>query len=96
MPRLYPVELRQRELPPQGLLPPGWRCLSRLSPAVLQEVNTSIAACAAALPGRPPRAQTEEETLGTQIQRIAKRVAAVMESQVEEFERKRARRIRAA
>ena len=59
---------------------------------VVYEMNTSIEAFAAALPGRPPRAETEEEPLSAQLQRIAKRMAGVLEAQVEEFERKREKR----
>ena len=59
---------------------------------VVYEMNTSIEAFAAALPGRAPRAQTEEDSLGMQLQRIAKRVAGVMEAQLGEFERKVERR----
>jgi hypothetical protein len=55
-------------------------------------MNTSIEAFTAALPGRAPRAQTAEEPLSAQIQRIAKRVAGVREAQVGELERKQERR----
>ena len=58
---------------------------------IVHEMNASIAACAAELPGRPPRAQTEEEPVSAQIHRLAKRLAGVLEAQVEEFERKRER-----
>ena len=61
-------------------------------PPVVYEMNTSIEAFAAALPGRPPRAETAEEPLSAQIQRIAKRVAGVMEAQVEQMERQVERR----
>ena len=59
---------------------------------VVYEMNTSIEAFTAALPGRAPRVKTEEETVSAQIQRLNKRLANILEAQVEEFERKRARR----
>ena len=58
---------------------------------ILHEVNTSITAFAAA-PGRPPRVQTDEDTLSAQIQRLNKRLAHMLEAQVGEFERKVERR----
>ena len=59
---------------------------------VVYEMNTSIEAFAAALPGRAPRVEREEETVSAQLQRITKRMAGVLEAQVEEFERRRERR----
>jgi hypothetical protein len=61
-------------------------------PAVVREMSTSIDVCTAAIPGRTPRVETEEETMSAQIQRLNKRLANILEAQVEEFERKRARR----
>jgi hypothetical protein len=55
-------------------------------------MNTSIEAFTAALPGRAPRGQTAEEPLSAQIQRLNKRLAHILEVQVEQMERKVERR----
>jgi hypothetical protein len=59
---------------------------------IVREVNVSIAGCLAAVPGLPPRVEPVEETNGAQIDRLNKRVADLVEAEVERMERAQEKR----
>ena len=56
---------------------------------IVQQVNTTIAACAAALPDAPMREEPQARSLDEQILSLNKRLAGLLEAEVEEIERRR-------
>jgi hypothetical protein len=59
--------------------------------AVVQGVSRSVRVCVAALPGAEPRL-VETESTGAQLDRINRRMGALLEQEIERVERMNARR----